>query len=110
MDSIFVYIAPSEAWLFIFANYGAETSIFADSCFSSSYNKNDCFDSLLETTTLTIIDQVALDIEILPKIRNDLFNSQFNNINTYLFKITLQHNILVNNYYYSLMYQLYPGF
>ena len=30
-------------------------------------------------------------------------------LNTYVLKILLQHDILVNRNYYSLMYQLYPG-
>ena len=69
---------------------------------------HDEVDSLLETTTIPNPDQAAPDIGI--RLLLDLISSTTSLMilfNTDMLKIPLQHNILVNNYYYSFMYQIY---
>ena len=59
-----VDIYTSGDWLIIISPFGAEPSICIDSCFSSSEKNRDWVDSLLETTTFAILDQVSPDIVI----------------------------------------------
>ena len=65
--------------------------------------------SILETTTLPNHDQANPDPVIcLPLGLLVSTTSQMSLLNTDLLKISLQHNIFVNNNNNSLMYQLYP--
>ena len=68
MDMIFVDISTSGAWLLIFANYGAETSIFADSCFSSSYNKTIILTPSWRQPLLQLLIKLPLSLKFLQKL------------------------------------------
>ena len=104
-----VDIALSGAWLLIISPYGAEAYICVN-CFSTHQiiNHNQV-KSLLDTTILPNIYQAVPDIGIiLPLGLIDLTASYMIFLNIDLLKVPLQHNFLVDNNYYSFMYQLYP--
>ena len=64
LTTTIVDVSPSGAWLLILAPSEAESSVCIDSYFSSSEKNYEQIYFLLETTTLTILDQVAPDIGI----------------------------------------------
>ena len=64
LTTTIVYVSPSGSWLLILDPSGAESSVCIDSCFSLHRRNCEHVDSLLETTTLPILDRVAPDLGI----------------------------------------------